>query len=270
MTKLFRAWAILAFAALLMPSLALAQTEPVYLPGRSTTDDNPMPVKTRCWSGTVWGPCAAGGGGGGSGTSDASAANQSTQITAANLTNTRLGDITSPAAGSANARLEAVRAAVAAAAAAPTPAGTNAIGSITNSAFGISGTLPAFASIPTFNLGTLNGAATAAAQGTMQTTLAAIQARTSPQEAFQLASNNTASTASTTYGGDYIFSQTCSGYGTVSLQVLGPNGSTYQTILTKSAADTAGGTGLALGSYASVQVTLSGTTGCSALLSRVP
>lgn len=38
-------------------------------------------------------------------------------------------------------------------------AGTNAIGSITNTSFGISGTLPAFAATPTFNLGTLNGAA---------------------------------------------------------------------------------------------------------------
>ena len=38
--------------------------------------------------------------------------------------------------------------------------GSNAIGSITNTAFGISGTLPAFAATPTVNLGTLNGAAT--------------------------------------------------------------------------------------------------------------
>ena len=37
-------------------------------------------------------------------------------------------------------------------------------GSIGNTSFGISGTLPAFASTPTFNLGTLNGAATAANQ----------------------------------------------------------------------------------------------------------
>ncbi len=37
-------------------------------------------------------------------------------------------------------------------------------GSIGNTAFGISGTLPAFASTPTFNLGTLNGAATATNQ----------------------------------------------------------------------------------------------------------
>lgn len=53
--------------------------------------------------------CTGGGGGGGGG-GDASAANQSTQITAANLSNTRLGDITSPATGSVNARLEQVRA----------------------------------------------------------------------------------------------------------------------------------------------------------------
>ncbi|TXN32548.1 hypothetical protein FV232_00880 [Methylobacterium sp. WL30] len=43
-------------------------------------------------------------------------------------------------------------------------AGSASIGSIANTAFGISGTLPAFAATPTFNLGTLNGAATAANQ----------------------------------------------------------------------------------------------------------
>ena len=47
-------------------------------------------------------------------------------------------------------------------------------GSIGNSSFGISGTLPGFASTPTFNLGTLNGAATAALQSTANTDLAAI------------------------------------------------------------------------------------------------
>jgi hypothetical protein len=47
-------------------------------------------------------------------------------------------------------------------------AGTNAIGSITNTGFGITGTLPAFAATPTVNLGTIAGVAT-------QTTLAAIQ-----------------------------------------------------------------------------------------------
>jgi hypothetical protein len=48
------------------------------------------------------------------------------------------------------------------------PAGSNTIGSISNSSFAISGTLPAFASTPTFNLGTLNGAATAANQTSVE------------------------------------------------------------------------------------------------------
>jgi hypothetical protein len=42
-------------------------------------------------------------------------------------------------------------------------------GSIGNTAFGISGTLPAFAATPTVNLGTLNGAATAAKQPALGT-----------------------------------------------------------------------------------------------------
>lgn len=44
-------------------------------------------------------------------------------------------------------------------------------GSIGNTSFGISGTLPAFASTPTVNLGTLNGAATNATLVTINTTL---------------------------------------------------------------------------------------------------
>lgn len=51
-------------------------------------------------------------------------------------------------------------------------------GSIANTAFGISGTLPAFAATPTFNLGTLNGAATATLQGTGNTSLASIDTKT--------------------------------------------------------------------------------------------
>ena len=83
----------------------------------------------------------AGGGGGGSG--DASAANQTTQITAANLTNTRIGDITSPATGSTNARLSVLDTrlqAVITALGTPLQAG----GSVT-----LGGTLPAFATVPT-------------------------------------------------------------------------------------------------------------------------
>lgn len=74
----------------------------------------------------------------------ATAANQATEITALGTINTTLG--------------------------LPFQAG----GSIGNSSFGISGTLPAYASTPTFNLGTLNGAATAANQATEITALGTI------------------------------------------------------------------------------------------------
>lgn len=49
-------------------------------------------------------------------------------------------------------------------------------GTISNTAFAISGTLPAYASTPTFNFGTLNGAATASLQTTGNTSLATIAA----------------------------------------------------------------------------------------------
>lgn len=117
-----------------------------FKPGASHTDQNPWPIYCKSWNGTSWVNESCGGtGGGGGGGGDASAANQTTQITAANLTNTRLGDITSPATGSVNNRLSQIN----------TTLGTpfQAGGSIANTAFGISGTLPAFASTPTFNLG---------------------------------------------------------------------------------------------------------------------
>lgn len=90
------------------------------------------------------------------------------------------------------------------------------------------------------------------------------------REAFQLVSANTPITSATVYGGDYILAQTCSSYGTVTLQVRGPDASTWLTLVTKTAADTGSGTGIALGSYAVVRVTVSATTGCFASLSRVP
>lgn len=101
--------AIAAAALLAAASPAVAQSAPDYRPGAAVTQANPQPVRLRCWNGTAWADCTLSGGGGG-GSGDASAANQATQITAANLTNTRLGDITTPAAGSVNARLEAMRA----------------------------------------------------------------------------------------------------------------------------------------------------------------
>lgn len=50
----------------------------------------------------------------------------------------------------------------------PLAAGTNSIGAISNTGFGITGNLPPFGSTPTFNLGTLNGAATASNQTSVQ------------------------------------------------------------------------------------------------------
>ncbi|WP_230630719.1 hypothetical protein [Sphingomonas sp. Leaf37] len=90
------------------------------------------------------------------------------------------------------------------------------------------------------------------------------------REAFRLANANTPSAAATVFGGQYILSQACSGYGTLNLQVLGPDSSTYQTVISKAASDTTGGTSLALGSYAVVRITIAGTTACNAVLARVP
>jgi hypothetical protein len=90
------------------------------------------------------------------------------------------------------------------------------------------------------------------------------------QESFQLVAANVPSAPATVYGGDYILSQTCTTYGTLNVQVLGPDGATWQTVLSKTASDTAGGSGFALGSYAQIRMTVSGTSGCNALVARVP
>lgn len=121
-------------------------------------DAHGLPV--RCISG------CSGGGGGGGGAGDASTSNQFAQIAAANVLNTRMGDVTSPATGSLNNRVEQVRAAIVGLGS-PLQNG----GLIGNAAFAISGTLPAFAVTPTVNLGTLNGAATATGVAAVNTTL---------------------------------------------------------------------------------------------------
>ncbi len=90
------------------------------------------------------------------------------------------------------------------------------------------------------------------------------------RETFQMVSANTPVASATVYGGDYILAQTCAGYGTLTLQVRGPDATTWLPLVTKTASDTGSGTGIALGSYAVVRVTVSGTTGCAASLSRVP
>ena len=93
---------------------------------------------------------------------------------------------------------------------------------------------------------------------------------TSGQQILTLASANVSTGTKIAFGGTYVFAQLCSAYGTVNLQVLGPDGVTYETLVTKAAADSNGGTGVGLGPNAVVKVVLSGTTGCVVTLSKVP
>ena len=91
------------------------------------------------------------------------------------------------------------------------------------------------------------------------------------EEVFQLAASNTASAAVVVYGGDYIFAQLAASYGTLKLQVLGPDDATWLDIVSKTSSDPNGvGTGLALPSEAQVRVALSGTAAAFATLKRVP
>lgn len=90
------------------------------------------------------------------------------------------------------------------------------------------------------------------------------------QESFKLVASNVPSAAVMVAGGDYILSQTCTGYGTVSFQVLGPDATTWLPLGSYTTSDTGSGHGFPLGSYAQVRISLSGTSGCNAILSRVP
>lgn len=89
-------------------------------------------------------------------------------------------------------------------------------------------------------------------------------------ETYVVVSGNVSAGTITLMGGDYILDQVCTAYGTLTLQRLGPDGSTFITSVAKSASDTATGTGVTFGNGAQVKVVLSGTTGCNATLSRVP
>lgn len=90
------------------------------------------------------------------------------------------------------------------------------------------------------------------------------------QQVLPLAIANTASAPQAVYGGVYILNQVCASYGTVTFQALGPDGSTYQTVATYSAATATGGVEVKLGTRQVVMVTLAGTTGCFVKLARVP
>lgn len=89
-------------------------------------------------------------------------------------------------------------------------------------------------------------------------------------EAFQMVNANVSTGQVKVVGGDYVLAQTGMAYGTVTLQVLGPDGNTWLTLVTKSASDSGSGTGVTLAANAVVRVTVAGTTGCYASLSRVP
>jgi len=94
------------------------------------------------------------------------------------------------------------------------------------------------------------------------------------QETLALITNNVAAAAQTAYGGDYVWSVVGTfGGASVQLQSLSPDGTTYQNIgAAKTAPDTTGGTGVGLGSNATVRATITGGTpsGLYASLSRIP
>lgn len=89
-------------------------------------------------------------------------------------------------------------------------------------------------------------------------------------ESFQLITANASAPAAGLVGGAYVFTQLCTGYGTVTLRYRGPDGATMIALLSKTAADSGGGTILSFGSNAIVDVTVSGTTGCNATLAKMP
>jgi hypothetical protein len=93
------------------------------------------------------------------------------------------------------------------------------------------------------------------------------------QENIAMATANSVAAPASVYGGSYIFSQSCAAYdgGNLTLRYRGPDGVTMMAMMSKTVADTDGGTLVTLGSNASVDVLLpSGATGCNATLSRVP
>lgn len=89
-------------------------------------------------------------------------------------------------------------------------------------------------------------------------------------EAFQLVTANVPIAPVTLAGGNYVLTQLCASYGTVALRYRGPDGATMIQLVSKTAADSGGGTVLAFGTNAIVDVALSGTTGCNVTLARIP
>lgn len=93
---------------------------------------------------------------------------------------------------------------------------------------------------------------------------------TSRAETFTLANNNTIAPAVALWGGNYVLAQACTTYGTVTFRYRASDGVTMVTMVSKTSADSAGGTFLSFGANAIIDVTLSGTAGCNVTLSRIP
>lgn len=91
-----------------------------------------------------------------------------------------------------------------------------------------------------------------------------------PSERLALVSGNIAAGAFTVTGGRYILSQSCAGYGSLTLRYLAADGTTMLPLVAKAASDVTVGTSLFLANAAVVDAAISGTTGCNAILSRVP
>jgi len=72
------------------------------------------------------------------------------------------------------------------------------------------------------------------------------------------------------YGGNYIFTQSGTGYGSIILDILSADGSTWAPLVTKTAAETDGGTAVTLGAGATVRARAVNMTTSYAKLSRVP
>lgn len=91
-----------------------------------------------------------------------------------------------------------------------------------------------------------------------------------PQERLALVTANTPADPLMVFGGIYVVSQDCTGYGTLTVRYLGPDGAAMMPLLVRTAGDMAGGTLVTLASGAVVDAVLNGTTGCNASLARVP
>ncbi|WP_433911134.1 hypothetical protein [Sphingomonas yabuuchiae] len=89
-------------------------------------------------------------------------------------------------------------------------------------------------------------------------------------EPVTLATGNVANAPVALYGGNYVLNQFCAGYGSVTLRYRAADGATMLPLLSRVAADAGGGTPLQFASGQTVDVALTGTTGCFVTLNRIP